>query len=220
MRAVIVEDHAMFREAIRRICEQDCGCEVVGEAETGAAAVALIRTTRPDVVLLDLNLPDGDGFSVIEEVRKTPLEVRIVVLSSHCDDFTLHRVRGMWVQAFVDKNTQTAANLRTALAAVARGHCYYSPAYQEARSRCRADTRSFLKLLTDRELEVLTLVGQGMSNDEIARQLKRGRKTIETHRSNLMHKLDLHSTRQLIHFALESGVTQVQTKRGSQRVYF
>ncbi|MDD3179757.1 MAG: response regulator transcription factor [Opitutaceae bacterium] len=219
MRVVIVEDHIMFREAIHKICEQECGVTVVGSATTGQEAAKLIGDARPDVVLLDLNLPDGDGFWVIERIKGASPKTKILVLSSHCDDYTLYRVARSEVQGFVDKSTQTAASLREALAALCRGQTYFSAAYLEAKENRRTDPLAFMKLLTDREFEMLALIGEGLTNAEIGRRMQLTPKTIETHRSNIMRKLDLHSTPKLIHFALESGLLQVPAKRGQQKVY-
>lgn len=220
MRVVIVEDHVMFREAIRKICEKQCGCEVVGEAATGNAAVVLLRETQPQVALLDLNLPEGDGFMVIEQARMLSPQTRILVLSSHCDDYTLYRVEMARVRGFVDKNTQTAATLRAALAAVCGGRTYFSPAYLEARQGRRADPLAFMKLLSERETEVMGLIGESCSNEEIAQRLGVVPKTIETHRSKIMHKLGIHSTPKLIRLALEAGVAKIPAKRGKQQVYY
>ena len=112
VRIVIIEDHLMFREVLRKICEVELRHQVVGEADDGRKAVQVVQATRPDLVLLDLHLPNLDGFGVIEEIRKSVPEVMVLILSSHCDDYTIYRAERANIQGFVDKNTNSVAALR------------------------------------------------------------------------------------------------------------
>src|SRR5216110_1116853 len=107
VRIVIVEDHVMFREVLRKVCAVDLKLKVVGEAGDGQTAVQLVRETKPDLVLLDLHLPNLDGFGVAEAIHEYSPETRILVLSSHCDEYTVFRAERAGVQGFVDKNTNS-----------------------------------------------------------------------------------------------------------------
>jgi len=124
----------MFREVLRKICVDDLRHDVVGEAEDGRRAVALVAETGPDLVLLDLHLPNLDGFGVVEAIRKTQPNVRVLVLSSHCDSYTVFRAERARVQGFVDKNTTTGAALKTAITAVAAGRVSFSEAFHRIKA--------------------------------------------------------------------------------------
>lgn len=134
VRIVIVEDHLMFRDVLRKICVDDLRHDVVGEAEDGRHAVALVAETGPDLVLLDLHLPNLDGFGVVEAIRETQPNVRALVLSSHCDSCTVFRAERARVQGFADKNTNTVVALKTAIAAVAGGRVSFSAAFHRIKA--------------------------------------------------------------------------------------
>lgn len=203
----------MFREVLRKLCEKEFRFEVVGEAETCREAVEVILARRPDVVLLDLNLPDGDGFDVVEQIQASHSNIRILVLSANCSDYTLYRVEKSGVHGFVDKNTQSVSMLRDALTAISDGRCYYSPAFTAAKMERRRDPHSYIKLLTDREREVLALIGQSLTDQEIGLKLGISWKTSETHRGMIIRKLGIPTTPKLIRFAIEIGITQVPARR-------
>src|SRR5207253_9577498 len=112
VRILLVEDHVMFREVLRKVCVTELQHEVVGEAGDGRTAVGLALTTSPDLVLLDLHLPNLDGFAVVEALRKIAPDIRILILSSHCDEYTVWRAERTRVLGFVDKNTNTIATLQ------------------------------------------------------------------------------------------------------------
>ena len=209
----------MIRDVIRKVCCSTFGYKVVGETDSGVEAVELIVKSKPDVVILDLSLPDMDGFNVAEKVLKANPGLRILMLSSHCDDYTLFRVEKSGVHGFLDKNSNTVEILKEALKAVAEGRIYFSQAFQAARLARRNDPRSFIKLLSDWERAILSLIGQGLSDEEIGERLNLSPRTVQTHRSNILRKLNLKGTPKLIAFAVENGFTQVQSRTGTVPVY-
>jgi DNA-binding NarL/FixJ family response regulator len=215
MRVVIVEDHLMFREILRKVCARDLHHEVVGEAADGPAAIEVITRTLPDLVLLDLHLPDRDGFSVVEAVQQAAPNVRILVLSSHCDEYTVFRVEEAKVQGFVDKNTNTFAILKAAIAAVGAGQRYYSEAFLRIRAARHRNPQAFDKLLTDRERAVLELIGEPLSDREISGRLGISAETVAKHRFNLLGKLGLRNTSELARYARENGFTRIVPRSGS-----
>lgn len=219
MRIVIVEDHLMFRDVIRQICSRRFGHTIVGETDSGVQAVEVILREKPDAVILDLSLPDMDGFNVVDRVLATLPDLRILVVSSHCDDYTLFRVEKSGVHGFLDKTSNTVETLQEALKALEEGRVYFSVAFQQAKIARRKDPRSFTKVLSEWERGILSLIGQGLSDDEIAERMLISPRTVQTHRSRILQKLNVRGTPKLITFAIENGFTQVPVKSGSRPVY-
>ena len=207
MRIVIVEDHLMFREVLRKVCTDDLRHEVVGEAEDGAKAVELIARTNPDLVLLDLHLPSLDGFGVVESIRRKSPQLKILVLSSHCDEYTVFRSERAHVQGFVDKNTNSVDTLKAAITSVAQGRVWFSAAFNRIKSARHRDQLSFDKLLTDRERSIMTFIAVPMTDAEISAELRISEETVEKHRFNILRKLELKNTAELVRYAREHGFT-------------
>jgi len=218
VRIVIVEDHLMFREVLCKVCAQELGHVIVGEAADGRTAVELVAHTKPDLVLLDLHLPNLDGFGVVEAIRRMAPRIRILVLSSHCDDYSVFRAEKAHVQGFVDKNTSAVAALKSAIAAVSDGGVYFSPTFKRMKAKRHGNPHSFDKLLTERECAVLALVGEPLTDPQIARVLKISEETVEKHRFNLRHKLDLSTTAELIRYARDHGFTLLGPRGGDDPV--
>lgn len=197
----------MFREVLRKVCAEELGHEVVGDADDGSRAVEVVARTTPDLVLLDLHLPSLNGFDVIEEIRKHVPQVKVLVLSSHCDEYTVFRSERTHVQGFVDKNTNSVAMLKAAISAVAAGKVWFSEAFQRIKAARLRDPLSFDKLLTERERAVLALVAQPLTDAEISARLEISEKTVEKHRFNILRKLELESTAELVRYARQHGFT-------------
>lgn len=214
VRIVIVEDHAMFREVLRKVCVRDLRHEVVGEAADGQGAVQLVLETKPDMVLLDLHLPKLDGFGVVDAIRQAAPTMRILVLSSHCDDYTVFRAEKGRVNGFVDKNTNTVAILKKAITQVGNGVVFFSPEFLRIKAERHVNPLAFDKLLTDRERTILTLIGEPYQDWEIAMQLQLTEGTVEKHRFNILKKLDLKTTVELVRYARDHGFTLAAPRRG------
>jgi DNA-binding NarL/FixJ family response regulator len=206
---LVIEDQTMVRELLALACTQALPRAKVKSAGTRAAALSLAREFPPDLVLLDLVLPDGDGLDVLPDIFAASPGARVIALSSHIDEFTLHRALTSRVHGILDKNEQPVRILREAITEVLAGRQYISSYVQRLRASVRADPAAFDKILSDREQEVLRLIGEGMNNDQVAARLKISASTAKNHRLNIMAKLDMHSTPQLIRYAIEKGFTRV-----------
>lgn len=209
IKILVVEDQAMVRELLALACTQALPKAGVRTAGTRVETLALCHESPPDLVILDLVLPDGDGLDLVPKIFAVAPQVKIIALSSHIDEFTLHRALGSKVHGILDKNEQPVRILREAISTVLNGRQYISSLVQRLRVSARANPAAFDKILSDREQGVLCLIGEGQTNDEIAVRLKISSSTAKNHRLNIMAKLDMHSTPQLIRYAIEKGFTRI-----------
>ena len=207
MKLVIIEDQTLIQELLVMACRISYPNAVIHAANNASDGLGLCRLHRPDIVLLDIVLPDQDGLNLLPEIRSISPEIKILALSSHIDEYTLHRAFAAGVNGFVDKNVQTLEVLHEAVGAVLEGRLYASSSVQEARARMRSDPQSFAKVLSDREMELLRYFGYGKSNEDVAALMQLSPRTVRNHRHNIMTKLGLKSTPQLIRYALDKGFT-------------
>lgn len=200
----------MFRDALKRACVVDFGHEVVAETESGIAAVKLCRSHRPDVVLLDWSLDDLGGFEVARQIAAALPSTKILVVSCHQDEYTMYRIEQAKVHGFIDKNTHALKIIGEALDELRSGRTYFASTFQLARSARTTDSNSFFKVLSEAQQVVLSLIGQGLSDDEIGRRLNISPNTAKTHRRNISQKLGVFGTPKLIAFAIAHGLTGVR----------
>jgi DNA-binding NarL/FixJ family response regulator len=193
-----------------RVCREHFPGETVREAADGATGAELCRQLKPDIVLLDLDLPDGDGLDLLAEIRRASPRAKIIVITSHSDDYAIYRSLEAGIAAFVDKCSQPIEVVSEAIAAVAAGGVFYSPVVTRAKARLRDDPKAFHKLLSAREQEILRLLGEGLPNDSVAQRVGVSPQTIHSYRRNIMVKLGIHSTPQLIRYAVEKGFTRLR----------
>lgn len=185
--------------------------EIIGEAEDGLDAVRLIKKLKPDLVLLDLSMPRMSGFSVLREIKAAMSEVKILVLSIHESDHYVLEAFDAKADGYAIKDS-SREELRMAIRSVLEGKKYISPGvagtvlegYLNGRKTLKS--KSAFDTLTEREKEVLKLLGEGFQNKEIADLLNISVKTVEKHRANIMTKLDLHNAAALTAFAYENGL--------------
>lgn len=200
----------MIRDLLVQACISAFAPEQVGQASDGASARTQCRGVCPDLIILDLELPDCDGLDLLPDLRELAPAAKVIALSSHIDEVTVHRVLQAQIDGFVDKNGQPVDALREAVRVVMEGRQFLSPAVQGVRRALREAPEAFPKLLSDREQEILGLIGHGYTNGEIAERVGLRAVTVQTHRCNIMAKLDIHSTSHLIRYAIEKGFTRVR----------
>lgn len=209
---VLADDHAIVRQGLRTLLESQDGCGVVGEAADGLAAITMIADLRPDVAIIDVQLPDLNGLEVARRTREQSPSTKVVMLSMHSDEpFVLDALR-FGALGYVLKGSATS-DLINAVHAAMEGRRYLSPALAErafdAYARRADETARPLdryELLTAREREVLQLAVQGMGNTEIGERLAISPRTAETHRTNLLRKLGIQSQSDLVRFAIGRGL--------------
>jgi two-component system NarL family response regulator len=211
-RLLLVDDHAILREALRAMLHAQPDIDVVGEAGNGRDAIRLVRELNPDVVVLDVGMPDMNGIEAAAEILKRGPQIKIVALSTHSDRRFVNEMIAAGASGYVVK-TAASTELIRAIHAVSQGMFYLCPevtagvirqAGEDARGRSAARAE-----LTGREREVLKLLAEGLRTTAIAGRLHLAGATVEVHRRNLMRKLDLHSVAELTRYALREGLTEL-----------
>ncbi len=210
IRLLLVEDHILMRAGIRALLGGLPDVEVVGEASTGPEALTLAESLSPDLVLLDISMPELNGLEVASRLLKSEPKRRIIFLSMHTDAVYVRRALQAGAAGYLVKGADVP-ELSLAIRAVMRGESYLSPAVSKdlIGELRRSDPREVtpLEVLTPRQREILQLVTEGHSTKDIARRLDLSVKTVEAHRSELMERLDIHDLPGLVRFAIRHGLT-------------
>jgi DNA-binding NarL/FixJ family response regulator len=202
---VIIEDENIVASMLVAMLSNQQDIKVVGNAFTGAEGIALCKKARPDIILLDIALPDMSGFDVALMMKEAGMESRIVILSAHVEPYFIYQAVRLGLHGFVDKQS-SLENLTSAIRQVAQGKRYYSAIYNAVRTEQLAQPDAFHKILTPRELAVLMMVAAGLDDEAIGSQMGISPSTVCTHRRNLRMKLKAHSDRDLFAYAREWGL--------------
>ena len=214
IRILMADDHAVFRSGLKALLEKEPDLEIVAETGDGFATIEAVADKKVDVLLLDITMPGLPGPKVAERALQKRPHLAIVVLTMHEDEYYMQELFKIGARAFVLKKS-TGTDLLQAIRAAYRGEQYIDPALAShvissyVGRQPGKKKKGRIDLLTPREQEVCTLLAFGHTNGEIARKLFISERTVETHRTNLMGKLDLKSRAELVRFAIDNGMLKL-----------
>jgi NarL family two-component system response regulator LiaR len=209
IRIVVVDDHQLVRAGITALLTTQSDMEVIGEAANGKEALEKIKALTPDIVLMDISMPEMDGIRAAKQISELSPSTRVLMLTQHVQEEYVQRVMHSGIDGYILKNS-LVAELTKAIRAVHEGKRYITPAISEAMAGMYLKSRKGVgegvvqKRLTNREQEVLDCIAEGSSNLQIAAKLSISVRTVEFHRTNLMEKLGIHDTVKLVRYAIVS----------------
>lgn len=208
IKVIHADDHGILRYGIRHYLSETEDIELVGEATNGTECIRLFEEKSPHVCLIDIEMPDKNGIEVVQFIRQKDAEVKLLILSAYDDQETLAKAKEAGVNGYLPKGTPKQKIIK-AIRSLAAGEQVFSDEMSQTHSafKPKAHLNEVLNnSITKRELEILELVVAGKSSPEIAEQLFISRRTVDTHRNNLMQKLDIHNTASLVRYALEHNL--------------
>ena len=214
IRVLLADDHGLIRKGVRSILARDPAIVVIGEADDGQQAVRLAEELHPDVVLIDIAMPQLNGIEAASQIARKDKKIGIVILSMYSDEEYLVRALSAGVRGYLLKDAAEPDLIR-AVRAVEQGKTFFSPAIVDmllddyVHRLKQQELLDSYELLTEREKQVLQLLAEGKTNKEVAAVLNLGVSTIDTHRLNLMQKLNLHNTAELVLYAVKKKILRV-----------
>jgi two-component system response regulator NreC len=211
IRILIADDHGIVRKGLRLQLEQNSDFEVVGEATEGREAVKMAEELVPDVVIMDIAMPNLNGIQATTQLVKKNPQIGVIILSMYSDETYLMRTLAAGAKGYLLKDSADV-DLHRAVEVVAQGKPFFSPAIADTlledymRQLQQRGLQDSYDLLTEREKEILQLLAEGKSNKDVAGMLNLSPNTVETHRTRIMQKLDLHSTADIVLYAVRKGI--------------
>lgn len=215
IKVLLVDDHAVVRSGLRMLLESQSDIEIVGEAESGEQALRLAKELRPDVILMDIAMPDMTGIEATRQIKERDDDAAVLALTMHEDDQYFFEMLNAGASGYLPKRA-APDELVTAIRTVGRGEVFLYPSLatrlvQDYLHRVDAgDQPVIYDELTPREREVLILIAEGLTNAEIAEELVISPKTVDSHRENIMRKLNLHSRIDLVKYAIKKGLIELE----------
>jgi len=211
IRILIADDHGIVRKGLRLQLEQNSAFEVVGEATDGREAVRMAEELLPDIVIMDIAMPNLNGIQATAQLAKKSPQIGVIILSMYSDETYLTRTLAVGAKGYLLKESADM-DLDNAVRAVAQGKPFFSPAIANTlledymRQLQQRGLEDSYDLLTGREKEILQLLAEGKSNKEIANMLNLSTNTVETHRTRIMQKLNLHSSAEIVLYAVRKRI--------------
>jgi DNA-binding NarL/FixJ family response regulator len=216
IRVLLCDDHELFREGIKALLQEEPGIEILGEARDGAEALEKALGLRPDVALMDMEMPNLNGLEATLRIRRAAPEVQVLILTMYAEEDLVARCMEAGAAGYILKD-MPASQLVYAIEAVSAGGTYISPSalkgmvehYRERASRAATATATAYDLLTEREREIVKMLAEGLSAKQIALRLRLSSRTVDVHKTNLMRKLDVHGRADLTRWAIRNKVIRL-----------
>jgi DNA-binding NarL/FixJ family response regulator len=215
IRILLADDHKITRQGLRSLIDENDDMEVLAEAENGRDAIELARKLNPDVIIMDVSMPDLNGVEATRQIIQDNHDVRVIALSMHSDTLFVSEMLKSGASGYLLKDC-AFQELEQAIRTVTDGKAYLSPSIsgvvvEDYLHRLSKTDMSTSEVLTDREREVLQLIAEGQSTKQVALKLHISAKTVETHRRQIMNKLDMHTVAELTKYAIRKGLTALET---------
>ncbi len=215
IRVILAEDHTIVRQGLRSLLEQSDDIEVIAEAEDGREAVNKTEQLKPDIVLMDISMPILNGIEATRQIKKKFPDIKVLILTMHTTEEYISQILHAGASGYLVKKS-AHHELLSAIKAIQKGNSYLSPLVsKKVVDQYLQKTQDDIKQdryekLTTREREVIQLIAEGKANKEIAERLYLSVKTVETHKAHLMEKLNLHTTTDLIKYAIQKGIINIE----------
>jgi len=208
IKVVIGDDHVIFRQGLLKLLQSAEDIEVMGEAGEGLKILSLIKKEQPAVAILDISMPGPGGLEIAKEIQNEGIETKVILLTMHNDALTAQKAIQSNASGYVLKD-DAFEDLLYAIRAVASGRKFISPSISEKILHSGRVRENGDRILTEREREILRLIALGLTNKKIAEKLSISVKTVDTHRTRILQKLDVHATADLVRHALKMGLIEV-----------
>lgn len=208
---MLTDDHVLMREGIRQLLEFDGTIKVIEEASDGEECLVKLETSRPQVLLLDINMPKMNGIEVLEEIKRRNIDIKVLILTVHNEIEYLLKAVNIGVAGYILKESESA-ELKKAIGVIVNGESYIQPELTPELNRrlvSRDSDKNKIELLTRREMEVLIQVANGMINKEIANLLNISERTVKNHISNIFKKIDVSDRTQAAVFAIKNDLIKL-----------
>lgn len=213
---LLAEDHTIVRQGLAKLLEAEPGIEVVGEARNGREAVSKVDEHKPDVVIMDIAMPLLNGIEATRQIRKNRPQTKVIILSMHSQDRFISELFTLGASGYLLKDS-SGPDIVKAIDSVMKGDTYLSPSISKkviedyvSLKKTKSSREDLYAKLSNREREVFQMIAEGRSTKEIADILCVSVSTVKTHRANIMEKLEIENISQLIHFAIDLGLVEIQ----------
>jgi DNA-binding NarL/FixJ family response regulator len=205
IRVIIADDHVIFRQGLLKLLQSSQDIEVAGEAGTGPETMNLVTSEKPDLAILDISMPGFDGFEILQRIQSQDINTKVIFLTMYKDTLMARKALQAGASGYILKDN-AFADLLYAISTVSAGGTFISPSVSKSFVYSSDAEERAQQFLTLRESEVLKLIASGLTNKQIADKLFISIKTVETHRKNIMQKLDVHTIADLVKYTIKTGL--------------
>jgi len=207
IRVIVADDHVIFRQGLLNLLQGSKHIAVAGEAGAGPETINLVTKEKPDIAILDISMPGFDGFEILQRIQSQGIKTKVIFLTMYNDTLTAKKALQSGAAGYVLKDN-AFEDLLYAISTVSAGGTFISPSVSKSILKAPANEGKESQILTLRECEVLRLISSGLTNKQIADKLFISVKTVETHRTNIMQKLDVHTIAELVRYAIKVGLIE------------